>query len=81
MTGVQTCALPIFESEQFLVDTELLAKATYFQLKITEVGVQHYPRAGGESTVRFSHIFNTLKGMVWLKAVLMMDPQGLRRRG
>jgi len=48
-------------SKKFFVDTEILAKARHLGLKMTEVGVRHYPRAGGRSTVRASHVFSTLR--------------------
>jgi glycosyltransferase involved in cell wall biosynthesis len=49
------------ESKKFFVDTEILAKATKLKLRITEIGVRHYPRTAGQSTVRPSHIFHTLR--------------------
>ncbi|MCA9750884.1 MAG: glycosyltransferase family 2 protein [Gemmatimonadetes bacterium] len=48
------------ESKKFFVDTEILAKASKIGLKMTEIGVRHYPRTAGESTVRPSHVISTL---------------------
>jgi glycosyltransferase involved in cell wall biosynthesis len=48
------------ESKKFFVDTEILAKASKLGMKMTEIGVRHYPRTAGESTVRVSHVFHTL---------------------
>ncbi len=48
------------ESKKFFVDTEILAKAAKIGLRMTEVGVRHYPRTAGRSTVRPSHILSTL---------------------
>lgn len=48
------------ESKKFFVDTEILAKASKIGLKMTEIGVRHYPRTAGQSTVRPSHIVSTL---------------------
>ena len=48
------------ESKKFFVDTEILAKASKVGLRMTEVGVRHYPRTAGSSTVRPSHILSTL---------------------
>ncbi|GJM45452.1 MAG: hypothetical protein DHS20C21_22940 [Gemmatimonadota bacterium] len=48
------------ESKKFFVDTEILAKASRAGMKMTEVGVRHFPRTAGESTVRPSHVFHTL---------------------
>ena len=47
-------------SKKFFVDTEILAKASRRGLKMTEIGVRHFPRKAGESTVRPSHVFHTL---------------------
>jgi glycosyltransferase involved in cell wall biosynthesis len=48
-------------SKKFFVDTEILAKARHNGLRITEIGVRHYPRPGGKSTVRPSHVISTLR--------------------
>jgi glycosyltransferase involved in cell wall biosynthesis len=55
------------ESRKFFVDTEILAKASKLGLRMTEIGVRHYPRTAGTSTVRPSHIFHTLIeiGSMW----------------
>jgi glycosyltransferase involved in cell wall biosynthesis len=56
-------------SKKFFVDTEILAKARYHGFKMTEVGVRHYPRVGGSSTVRPSHVISTLQELakIWLE--------------
>lgn len=48
------------ESKRFFVDTEILAKASKLGMRMTEIGVRHYPRTAGESTVRPSHVLHTL---------------------
>lgn len=48
------------ESKKFFVDTEILAKAAKLNMRINEIGVRHYPRTAGQSTVRPSHVFHTL---------------------
>jgi glycosyltransferase involved in cell wall biosynthesis len=48
-------------SKKFFVDTEILAKARHHGFRMTEVGVRHYPRLGGRSTVRASHVVSTLR--------------------
>jgi glycosyltransferase involved in cell wall biosynthesis len=55
------------ESQKFFVDAEILAKARYHKFSMTELGVRHYPREAGHSTVRPSHIFYTLKELakIW----------------
>jgi glycosyltransferase involved in cell wall biosynthesis len=52
------------ESKKFFVDTEILAKASKIGLRMTEIGVRHYPRTAGSSTVRPSHIASTLVEIV-----------------
>jgi glycosyltransferase involved in cell wall biosynthesis len=48
------------ESKKFFVDAEVLAKARYYGFRMVEVGVRHYPRPAGRSSVRPSHIPSTL---------------------
>lgn len=59
-------------SKKFFVDTEILAKARYHGFRMTEIGVRHYPRARGQSTVRPSHVLSTLKELtkMWLEIYL-----------
>ncbi|MDQ4048609.1 MAG: glycosyltransferase family 2 protein [Actinomycetota bacterium] len=55
------------ESEQFFVDTELVAKARKWNFRIAEKGVRHYPRLAGETTVAASDVQRTLReiGRMW----------------
>jgi len=57
------------ESKKFFVDTEILAKASRLKLRVNEIGVRHYPRPAGESTVRPSHVISTLRELMemWVK--------------
>jgi glycosyltransferase involved in cell wall biosynthesis len=71
------CAFKIFrreifdkitiESQRFFVDTEILAKAKALGMTMTEIGVRHYPRMAGRSTVRPMHIVYTLRELakIW----------------
>jgi glycosyltransferase involved in cell wall biosynthesis len=56
-------------SKKFFVDTEILAKARYYGFRMTEIGVRHYPRSRGQSTVRPSHVISTLRELakIWLE--------------
>jgi glycosyltransferase involved in cell wall biosynthesis len=56
------------ESQKFFVDAEILAKARHNKFSMTELGVRHYPRTAGRSTVRASHIFHTLRELanIWI---------------
>lgn len=59
----------IIESKKFFVDAEILAKAKYYGFRLVEVGVRHYPRTAGSSTVRPSHVFSTLRELarIWVR--------------
>ncbi|HXG66152.1 MAG TPA: glycosyltransferase family 2 protein [Blastocatellia bacterium] len=56
------------ESKKFFVDAEVLAKARYHGFRLVEIGVRHYPRVAGRSTVRASHILSTLRELahIWV---------------
>jgi glycosyltransferase involved in cell wall biosynthesis len=56
------------ESKKFFVDAEVLAKARHFGFRMAEIGVRHYPRPAGRSTVRPSHIPSTLRELarIWI---------------
>jgi glycosyltransferase involved in cell wall biosynthesis len=49
------------ETDNFFVDTELVAKARKWNFRLAEKGVRHYPRTAGETTVRPSDIPRTLR--------------------
>jgi len=67
------CAFKIFKknifesieikSNRFFFNTEILAKARRLRYKIKEVGVAHFPRLEGRSTVGFKDILWTLREM------------------
>jgi glycosyltransferase involved in cell wall biosynthesis len=49
------------KSDDFLFNTELLAKSHFKKLRIIQLGVEHYPRHRGKSTISFKFIPLTLK--------------------
>jgi glycosyltransferase involved in cell wall biosynthesis len=49
------------ESDDFFIDTELVARTRKWNFRIIEKGVRHYPRAAGETTVRPSDVPRTLR--------------------
>jgi glycosyltransferase involved in cell wall biosynthesis len=61
------------DSDQFMVDTEILVKAKRYGFSVHEVGVKHFPRTGGTTTIRPIHLVHTLLGMVKLKWVLFRE--------
>jgi glycosyltransferase involved in cell wall biosynthesis len=72
------CAFKLFRSEQlkririessnFMVETEILAKATKLGFSIVDFPVRHYPRTGGETSVNpLRDAFRSVKGLLYLK--------------
>lgn len=66
------------ESKKFFVNAEVLAKAKYHGFRLAEIGVRHYPRAAGHSTVRPSHIFSTLRELAQIWINIHSQPRGKR---
>ena len=70
------CAFKLFKKEAFesldiktidsLFNAELLAKATLKQLSIVEVGIDHYPRTQGKSSVSYKSIPFIIKQLLSL---------------
>lgn len=48
------------KSDAFLFNAEILAKAQIKQLNIVQVGVEHYPRFAGDSTISYKSIASTI---------------------
>lgn len=66
------------ESKKFFVDAEILAKARHLRMRLAEIGVRHYPRPAGRSTVRASHVFSTLKEIAQMWVNVRSKPRGKR---
>lgn len=49
------------QSDDFFIDTEIIALARKWNFRIAQKGVRHYPRIAGETTVRASDIRRTLR--------------------
>ncbi|HSJ29316.1 MAG TPA: glycosyltransferase family 2 protein, partial [Acidimicrobiia bacterium] len=47
--------------DDFFIDTEIVARARKWNWRITEVGVRHYPRLAGRTTVKPSDVPRTLR--------------------
>jgi len=56
----------------------VLAKAKYHRFRMAEIGVRHYPRPAGRSTVRASHILSTLRELarIWVNIHLKSRREG-----
>ena len=53
------------ESVRFFVDAELLIKAQHLNYSVTEIGVNHYHRDAGVSTVQPRAILSTIRELIW----------------
>lgn len=49
------------QSDDFFIDTELVACARKWNFRIAQKGVRHYPRVAGETTVQPSDVWRTLR--------------------
>lgn len=56
-------------SDDFFIDTELVARARKWKWKIDQVGVRHFPRRRGRTSVRPSAVTRTLRTLarMWLE--------------
>jgi glycosyltransferase involved in cell wall biosynthesis len=68
------------ESKKFFVDAEVLAKAKYHGFRLVELGVRHYPRTAGSSTVRPSHVISTLGELARIWINIYIKSPGKRGR-
>ena len=66
------------ESKKFFVDAEILAKAKYFGLRLVEIGVRHYPRTAGQSSIRPHHVLSTLRELARIWINIHSKPRGKR---
>jgi hypothetical protein len=66
------------ESKKFFVDAEVLAKARYYGFRMVEIGVRHYPRTAGQSTIRPHHVLSTLKELAHIWINIHSKPRGKR---
>ena len=57
----------VLMSDDFFIDTEIVARARKWNWRIKEVGVRHYPRRKGRTTVNAGDIPRTLRviGRMW----------------
>jgi len=54
------------KSDDFLFNAELLAKAKVKKMSIAQIGVEHYPRCGGKSTISYKTIYLAIKKLMSL---------------
>ena len=60
--------LPL-QSDDFFIDTEIVACSRRWNFRIAQKGVRHYPRVAGETTVAISDVSRTLRTVarMWLR--------------
>lgn len=65
------------ETHGFFVDAEIMAKARYYGYSMTEIGVRHYPRQAGRSTINARAIGPTLRALwkIWSQLHLGRKPR------
>lgn len=64
------------EANDFFIDTEIVVKSKRLGYRLNEVGVRHYPRMAGKTTVRPSDIPRTLRTLfrIWKSCRRMKQP-------
>lgn len=64
------------EANDFFIDTEIVVKAKRLGYRLNEVGVRHYPRMAGKTTIRPSDIPRTLRTLlrIWKSCRKMKTP-------
>jgi len=68
--------LPL-QSDDFFIDTEIVACARKWNFSIAQKGVRHYPRVAGETTVNFGNVPKTLRTIarMWRRIYLPTQDQ------
>jgi glycosyltransferase involved in cell wall biosynthesis len=58
----------VLMTDDFFIDTEIVARARKWNWRIKEVGVRHYPRRKGQTKVRPSDVSRTLRvvAVMWI---------------
>jgi glycosyltransferase involved in cell wall biosynthesis len=63
--------------DDFFIDTEIVARARKWNWRISEVGVRHYPRTAGQTTVRPGDVPRTLR-RIWQMWFAIHFPKRVR---
>ena len=69
------------KANDFFICTELLAKARNKGFLINEIGVRHYPRMAGHTTVRPSDIPRTFRTLLWIWWDIHCDKNEIQKGG
>jgi glycosyltransferase involved in cell wall biosynthesis len=68
------------QSEDFFIDTEIVARARKWNFSIAQKGVRHYPRVAGETTVQFGDVPRTLRTIAHMWRRIYMPTKEQRRQ-
>lgn len=63
------------EADDALFNVELLVKASRKHLRIVQLGVEHYPRVNGESTVSYTFIPSIIKNLLSLHRTIKLSDE------
>lgn len=69
------------ETNDFFVDTEIVARARKWNFRIAQKGVRHYPRPAGETTVRPSDVWRTLRTIAHMWRRIYLPTPAQRKDG
>ena len=68
------------QSDDFFIDTEIVASARKWNFSIAQKGVRHYPRVAGETTVQFGDVQRTLRTVARMWRRIYMPTKDQRRQ-
>ena len=65
------------QTDDFFIDTEIVARARKWNFRIGEKGVRHYPRVAGETTVAAGDVTRTLQTVarMWRRIYIPNESQ------
>lgn len=69
------------ETDDFFVDTEIVARARKWNFRIAQKGVRHYPRVAGGTTVRPSDVWRTMKTIAHMWRRIYLPTRAQRTEG
>ena len=67
------------QTDDFFIDTEIVARARRWNFRIGEKGVRHFPRVAGETTVAAGDVVRTLRTIARMWRRIYMPSADLRR--
>jgi glycosyltransferase involved in cell wall biosynthesis len=74
----EVCGKLALQTDDFFIDTEIVARARKWNFRIGEKGVRHYPRVAGETTVQPGDVIRTLKTVARMWRLIYMPTEAQR---